>query len=168
MTPQMFILVIGLVAGAYLFLKYRIAKELQPWRLELAAMGEQLLQAPELDPKDADLVQTQLRMAYSGLGPWVFVIVMPFAAIGFVAMRLLGRRSKPTSTPHALRRELSIVGNRALLSMLANSPIAAILYLMETVLIVILMIPANILYAETARLVGRANDHHHDDGAIHA
>jgi hypothetical protein len=156
MTASAFIFVVGVTLIAYLYLKHRIAVELQPFRLEMAAMGERLLAEPELSERDARLLETQLSVAYSGIGPWIFVVMTPFAAIRTAYLILTGARKPADSSPHRLVRELNIVERRALISMMANSPVAAVIYVSELIVLMLLMIPLGVLRIETIRLLDRS------------
>jgi hypothetical protein len=117
----------------YHFLRARIAVLLQPLRLELAETGETLI-ADETIPADyRDSIELILHLAYSAGAAWMLVAAYPY-----VSLKML-RRSQDRNDPLAglsaeKRRALSFVIRVGTISIFANSPLAAFIFMLEILL----------------------------------
>jgi len=149
----------------YLFLVRRVAEVMQPFRRRLAERGERLLAEPTLTEGDARVLRYALDHAYSSGMAWRFVWVVPIAGFLLLVRRLRGKPapSGPTSGG-ALRGQLIEVTNRATLSTLSNSPLAALIVFIEIVIGVILMVPLRPLLDEIQSLLTHDDNHHHHNG----
>ena len=97
---------------------------------------------------DEEGIEIALDCTYSAWVAWARVIVAPVAVVGVAVMFLLGRKSDFEQYPEETRKKLSRFTLLASISDMANSPLAAVIFLLELLIVVVLFIPLDRLAYE--------------------
>ena len=119
----------------YLFLLRRLADVVQPFRLQLAEVGEAALSR---NPADAEQIRFYLDNAFNGAIVALGVLVFPFVALKVL---VAGLKSKNVQKPPAQKTYVKIVA-LFLISVFAANPVCAIILIVEFLLLGLLLVLA--------------------------
>lgn len=126
MTEFQIISLAALAVVVYLYVRYRVAKLVQPLRLALVDRADALLKHSDLSQDDRNWVHTGLDMAYSARAAWLLaLLILPMSITTLVRRIIRGRSSaSKVSNPHS--KEMNRFTVHVMLSVLASSPAAAL------------------------------------------
>ncbi|MDO8422316.1 MAG: hypothetical protein Q7S99_09145 [Parvibaculum sp.] len=166
MTDFHLIIAAGVIASAYIVLCNRLTAYVHPIRMRLADQGRDLLDSGVLAGHDEELVEAALDRAYSTWGAWAHVILMPFAAVVVTFEMLLRRPDSLDQYPKDVRDRISKFGIFSTISVMANSPLAAALLILELAILAIFFVPlgrlAHAMGVAQERLQSVLWDHHNN------
>jgi hypothetical protein len=138
-TASLIALTVAIIA-VYFFLCNRLALAVQPLRLAVASLGEELLAAGKLPPKIARRLEIEMSSVYASRVMWLFIVMIPVAAGLVLLDTILRREDKPPPIPHDLREKYARVQRYIWASRFAASPLATIIFIPEVMLIYFVMV----------------------------
>jgi hypothetical protein len=147
---------IGVFAILYLILCNRAISLVHPLRMEMLELGERLLADHRLRDDEAKAVETGIAYAYSSWIAWAFVVGLPVAAIATIIDRVRGRENPLSCGERDLQNDLNRFLRLATVSLLANSPLAAFLFVIVFVACSILFLPIGNAVQEMMRVLSLA------------
>ena len=127
-APALILATIGAVA-AYFFLCSRIAIAVQPIRLAIASIGEELLASGRLPEVVARHIQLEMAQVYSSRSMWLYTVLLPVAAVWVTVDRFRGIGEHQIKVPRELRGKYNRLLRYLWISRIATSPLAAVLFL---------------------------------------
>ncbi|PWE57268.1 hypothetical protein DEM27_06425 [Metarhizobium album] len=125
---QIVILAAGCVVF-YMYVRYRVAKLFQPFRMGLLDRAEKLLRSSNLSEDDRRAVENGLDMAYSVRAAWMLALGLLPLAIYSLACRIFRGRKETMVKKRPHSRELNQFTGALIVSILASSPLAAFVFL---------------------------------------
>ncbi|WP_425417318.1 hypothetical protein [Oricola indica] len=124
---------------AYLYLCNRVAALVQPARLEVAIFGEQLLKRDDLRPIDRANIGFLMDHVYSRRLAWLLAAAVVPAVI-FISWRRIFDRSNG-GIPTGAKLRIGRFTRLAIISVLASSPFAALLFSIQFAIMLLLYLP---------------------------
>lgn len=122
----------------YLILKNRFIAMADPLRMRLADLGKKVLSDPNLDAQDRERIEFQLDHAYNGWIAWAFVVLLPISAVRSLWDSFSGRTKAGPVTHKSDSNAITLL---ATISVFASSPLAAIIFALEFILLAVLFVP---------------------------
>lgn len=129
MTAPVLILSTVCAVAVYFFLCSRIAIAIQPIRLAIASIGEELLQSNRLPKSEAARLESEMSRIYSSRDMWLFLVLLPVAAIVVFINECRGTEIATHKIPTDLRAKYSRLRRYIWISRMASSPLAATMFL---------------------------------------
>lgn len=145
----------------YVYARVRLSAFVQPARLELVDRAEKLLSHKDLAQDDRKWIEYSLDQVFSIRAAWTLaLLILPLS----IAMRfksvISGQKAKPViHQPH--RKEIVEFVRVSVMVVLANSPLALLVFLFSLLLSQMLLLPAK---AAVALAVQKSSVHGHHDG----
>lgn len=148
MTEYQVLLAAALTVTFYAVLCNRVTRLVHSLRMRMAEKGEELLNTERLPDHMVIHIETSMNNAYCTFCAWAVVFALPFAAVAVVLDKVKGRPDPFSDVPADLREGVDQFAMLSFVSTLANSPLAALLFAMEFVVLLVLWIPAGRLARE--------------------
>lgn len=148
MTEYQALLAAAVTVTFYALLCNRVTRLVHSLRMQMAEMGEELLNTERLPGHIETHIEASLDNAYCTFCAWVAVFALPFAAIAVVVDRVKKRPDPFADVPHDLRAKVDQFAMFSFISTLANSPLAALLFAAQFIVLLVLWIPAGRLARE--------------------
>lgn len=136
MTGEMLLLQVGAAALLYLITKNRMNAYVHPLRMRLADLGAARLADEKLSDRMRSRIEFQLDNAYNGRIAWGLVILMPYAAVRSLIESFVGKEKAERGDS-----DYSAIMLLSTISVFATSPIAAVLFLIEMLVLGLLFVP---------------------------
>jgi hypothetical protein len=138
-TAETFILSAAVVAFAYPIAMRFIARAVQPSRLEMAALGDELLTSPHISEIDKGFIEMQLDEAFDWRDMLMIMIVIPIMAPKFILDR--PDRYWPNIQDEAVRKKFERFFTLSYRSASAANPICAVVCSIEFALLGLILVP---------------------------
>ena len=144
MSDQMIILLALGILALYVLISMRLSAAVQPSRLLFASRLEDALADDQLSERYKEELRFIARNLFSRKAAWLIVIMLPIAAVSHLVSHALGRKDEVRSSPNAAESARGLIMNGVFL-MLANSPLAAFIFLVEAMLVILFSPLMNVL-----------------------
>lgn len=131
---------LALLSLLLILLQRRLDHWIQPVRMDMAEIGERLLEDDRLSARRKESVGVMLDTVYSGWMPVVIAIVLPFVVVGMAFDRKgreAARRADPSDPD--LKAELTGFEGMYITSMLAQNIFVAPFIILEMILIALVL-----------------------------
>ena len=136
---------------AYALLCNRLMHIAQPLHAYMADRGEKLLAEDRLPSFHAKQTRFVLDHAFNGWMPWLIVILAPIAAILY-----LGRWNRePPLDDEDLSDRYNRVQTVAVISVFAHSPMAAVLFVIELIIMILLTFQIGVVTTTVQSLISQ-------------
>jgi hypothetical protein len=167
MTAVELLITTGCAVAFYLVLSNRLLRWTQAVRLDMASVGEDLLQDDRLSPDQKRSVESRLNKAFSTPKAWMYAALATPAAIATLVDYCKGRKDYASSMPDDLRASWVRFSMASLVSILGNSPAAALLLVLQTILFGVLFVPLGRFMRELLRVTDVVSNHIEHDNSRH-
>lgn len=138
-TAETYILVIVALLAIYPIVMVRLVRFMQPMRLEMADLGEQLAQDEFLTADQKKGIVEMLDRAFSAWPMIVMVVMMPFIAVAAIIEACRDRRPPKMLTKHPeTEADYDRFMTRFFLSTMAANPLFAVIFVFELAVTVII------------------------------
>ncbi len=127
------VLYIALALALYSFLHLRLARAVQPLRLELGELGEKMLSNSNLSAHHRIVIEFMLNQAYNR---WILILVIIFTPFIWLQMMLSKKQRRKsremwTVLDPDLKRDIETIDRLFLLSVYAANPFLAVIFGIE-------------------------------------
>jgi hypothetical protein len=151
------LLILSAIAIAYGFVANRMMKAAQPMRLAGYDAAMDLLETRCLHDEDQDALRFMVRNLFNGFLPWILVVAFPFVTVYEVFRISRGGRpwSGGRTEDATLRAKFEETTNRLAVAIFAQSPAAAMLFLVEFLVAIVCLAslwPMAILFRDVGRI----------------
>ncbi|QEX24805.1 hypothetical protein FRZ61_47470 [Hypericibacter adhaerens] len=132
---------IAIAAFAYPLIMRAIARAVQPSRLEMAALGDELLGSPYVSDDDKNTIEAMLGDAFNWRNMVLLALLLPLRAPAFILNRSKAERHWPKISDDATRAKFERFMGLGIRSDSAANPIFALICGVEVALLTVLMVP---------------------------
>lgn len=148
----------------YAYARVRLSAFVQPARMELVERAEKLLHHKDLAEEDRKWIEYSLDHVFSTRAAWTLaLLILPLSVAMRVKSFVTGKKKvRAAQQPH--RREIVEFIRVTVMVVLANSPLAFIVFVIALFLAQMLMLPAK---AAVALAVQKSSEHGHHDAMHH-
>lgn len=153
MTTDALLAMCGLLILFYFLVVNRITELVHPMRLDMAELGEFLIESKDLPEFHRARIQQSLNAAYSPVHAWLFAILLPVAVLMAIRESIRARNADPLSdVPNDLRADVRHFCNLSLMSTMANSPLAALFFFSQVAVYMLLWLPVGAILRDSMRV----------------
>jgi hypothetical protein len=154
MNAYMLLGLSGFTVAVYLVLSNRLTAILWPLRLHIAELGETLLADPRMPVLHRKRIEHELNYTFSLPRAWLCVFIVPVAAVLAFRDKVLDRNVDPIAdVPQDLRPNLRYFCALTVVSTIGNSPLVAVLVLIEVTLCLVTWLPLGTLLRESIKML---------------
>jgi hypothetical protein len=122
--------------------------------MEMTEVAERLLSDGRVADREVDSIETMLKTAYSSPAAWGFAALVPVAAVAVLVDYARGRRQEPfDGLPAHLKTDANRFMRLSTVSVLANSPLAALIFVVEMLVAILLFLPLGAVLCELMQVV---------------
>ena len=155
MTNVEILLLMGCALAFYYLICNRVTAAMHPIRMRLLSVGNKILDSEDLSDYARRHVEASLDSAYSTAAAWGVAFLMPFAVASTVYDEIVGKRTDAMlgGVNPSLQSDAKLFCLLWFVSVVANSPIAAIIVVVELFVSLVLWLPVTKVLMHTARTV---------------
>jgi hypothetical protein len=139
----------GAIIFFYLLASNRIIAVAHPLRMAISNLADNLCEDHEIPDAVAARVDNLVDHMYSGARAWLYTVLMPAAMVLGIYRKITGLCDASLDcVPAKKRPAVQVITGLAFISTLLNSPLAALLFVIQFLIYVILFLPIGSLLAE--------------------
>lgn len=124
----------------YAFLCARIATAVQPVRLQMAEIGEELIAVDDFPQIEKKFIALELERTYSSIFMWIALIVLPIAVVFVVVDNIRGKKIANDAIPVGQRKQYEKFRRLSWVSRFASSPLAGAIFVPLAIFVTVLLL----------------------------